>query len=117
MKSAVILCFLLCLNGCIRTTHQNPNSTFTENQTETLRIGALVQKVDYAIAHPSNESLENIALAGTDTRHYVMIRGWLVQTLKGIESQHDASAAADRRAQLQVKIDFLQRAIRRIDLE
>ncbi len=117
MKTAVILCALLCINGCVSATNQNSSQAFTQTQTETLRIGALVQKVDYAIAYPSKESLESIALAGTDTRHYVMIRGWLVQVLKGIQSQHDASAAANRRAELQVKIDFLQMAIRRIDLE
>ena len=117
MKTAVILCALLCINGCMSTTKQNSNKTFTKTQTETLRVGALVEKVDYAIAHPSKDSLEDIALAGTDTRHYVMIRGWLVQVLKGIQSQHDASISADRRAELEVKIDFLQMAIRRIDLE
>ena len=117
IKTAVNLCALLSLVGCISTANQNSSKTAAETQSEALRIGGIVQKVDFAIAHPSRDSLEDIVLAGTDTRHYVMIRGWLVQALKGIESQHDASAAADRRAELQVKIDFLQMAIRRIDLE
>lgn len=87
-------------------------------------IGVMVKSLDNAIAHPSNESLSIITNYGTDSRYYVMIRGWLVQELQGAESQLDAyhsdvldNSQAEQKSKLQQKVDFLKQAIRRIDLE
>lgn len=85
---------------------------------EEFRIGTMVIEVSSALKHPADpKSLETITRHGTDSRHYVMIRGWLVQELKGTESQHAANRKPARKAELQIQIDFLKRAIRRIDLE
>ncbi|WP_299805590.1 hypothetical protein [uncultured Shewanella sp.] len=88
------------------------------------RIGVMVKSLDNAIKHPSNASLATISEYGTDSRYYVMIRGWLVQELQGAESQLGAYRSdnldkiqAEQKAKLLQKVDFLKLAIRRIDLE
>lgn len=85
-------------------------------QAEQQELGAMVQALQQAIASPSPEQLEVIARYGTDSRYYVMVRGWLVQELSGIESQlaaHGDGAPETMRA----KAEHLRAAIRRIDLE
>ncbi|WP_111497194.1 hypothetical protein [Marinobacter bohaiensis] len=85
---------------------------------ESQRIGEMVLAVDAAMDRPGDpEALETIARYGTDTRYYIMIRGWLVQELAGVESQLDATRDPERRAAFQAEADFLRQAIRRIDLE
>lgn len=90
----------------------------TNNQNEALRIGAMVMEIDAALKAPDDaKSLETIVRYGTDSRHYVMIRGWLVQLLKGAESQHSASSDPELKAKHKASVDFLKKSIRRIDLE
>lgn len=90
----------------------------TQQTGEAERIGHMVQAVDAAIDHPADpESLDTIVRYGTDSRYYIMIRGWLSQELDGVESQYEASRNPTLRQQLQVRADFLRQAIRRIDLE
>ena len=85
---------------------------------EERRIGEMVQSIDAAIAAPDDpESLATVTRYGTDTRYYVMIRGWLVQELQGVESQLEASRDPQLQAKFRQKADFLRTAIRRIDLE
>ncbi len=85
---------------------------------EEYTIGVMVKALDDAIQHPSDQSLSTITNYGTDSRYYVMIRGWLVQERQGAKSQLSAYRKDDNhRAKLQQKVDFLQQAIRRIDLE
>ena len=87
-------------------------------QSEEYAIGVMVKALDDAIQHPSDQSLSTITNYGTDSRYYVMIRGWLVQERQGAQSQLSAYRKDDNhRAKLQQKVDFLQQAIRRIDLE
>ncbi|MGQ7273066.1 hypothetical protein [Marinobacter sp. V034] len=81
-------------------------------------IGEMVQAVEAAIDAPEQSaSLRTIVEYGTDSRYYVMIRGWLVQELKGVESQRDVTRDPTLKSQFEVKAAFLQTAIRRIDLE
>lgn len=93
-------------------------------QSDEYAIGVMVKSLDHAIKHPSNSSLATITEYGTDSRYYVMIRGWLVQELQGVKSQLAAyrldtldTSDDQHRARLQHKVDFLTQAIRRIDLE
>ena len=82
------------------------------------QIGEMVIAVNAAIDAPDqSESMETIARYGTDSRYYVMIRGWLSQELNGVQSQLGAAPDHSNRAELQQKSDFLQASIRRIDLE
>jgi hypothetical protein len=85
---------------------------------EEQRIGAMVMEIDSALKAPSDaKSLATIVRYGTDSRHYVMIRGWLVQLLKGAESQNSAASEPELKSKHQEAVDFLKKAIRRIDLE
>ncbi|MCG9747915.1 hypothetical protein [Shewanella sp. Isolate8] len=96
------------VTGCVAT----PSQTEVEQQ----RLGVMVQALQQAIAVPSPEHLEVIARYGTDSRYYVMVRGWLVQTLSGVESQLAASGDAAPEA-MRTRAEHLRAAIRRIDLE
>lgn len=87
-----------------------------EEQSTQQQIGAMVQSLAVAIDSPSAKSVEVIATYGTDSRYYVMIRGWLVQELAGVESQL-AAQGAQAEPQLSVKAKHLHTALRRIDLE
>ncbi|QYK13383.1 hypothetical protein K0I63_02365 [Shewanella rhizosphaerae] len=99
-----------------QTQAQSQSQAQSNLQAEQQELGAMVQALQRAIATPSPEQLEVIARYGTDSRYYVMVRGWLVQELSGIESQlaaHGDGAPETMRA----KAEHLKAAIRRIDLE
>ncbi|MEH6649326.1 MAG: hypothetical protein V7707_04780 [Motiliproteus sp.] len=84
----------------------------------TYRVGEMVEAVAAAIAAQAEPaSLDTIVRYGTDSRYYVMIRGWLNQELSGTQSQLHATRDPTAKARFQRKSDFLQQAIRRIDLE
>lgn len=88
------------------------------NNQQEYQIGVMVNAIDKAITDARPDSLELIYQYGTDSRYYVMIRGWLIQELTGVQSQLDAHRPQDeRRQQLEHKVNFLKQAIRRIDLE
>ena len=88
---------------------------------EECKIGVMVKAIQAAIDTPREKaSLETIARYGTDSRYYMMIRGWLVQELAGVQSQLDAADVAHEDAlkeKFRQKAEFLQKAVRRIDLE
>lgn len=85
---------------------------------EPQRIGEMVLAIEQALAHPEDpQALEVISLHGTDSRHYVMIRGWLIQELQAVESQLAASRTLELQQRFSTRAEFLRRAIRRIDLE
>lgn len=85
---------------------------------EAERIGHMVQAVDAALDAPQDPaSMETLVRYGTDSRYYIMIRGWLVQERQGVESQLAATRDPELKARLQTRADFLRQAIRRIDLE
>ena len=87
-------------------------------QTEECQIGRMVKQIQEAIRAPENEaSLATIVKYGTDSRYYVMIRGWLKEELLGVESQRDAAREETTKAVFGKKVEFLRKAIRRIDLE
>ncbi|MDC0661544.1 hypothetical protein [Marinobacter sp. SS21] len=85
---------------------------------EPQRIGAMVLEIEQALSHPEDpQALATIVRHGTDSRYYVMIRGWLRQELAGVESQLASLRDVERRRHLAMRADFLRLAIRRIDLE
>jgi len=90
----------------------------SEKQSEEYRIGVMVKAISAAIQSPKKpESMAVIVKYGTDSRYYVMIRGWLTQELRGVESQLQAVRDAKAKSQFQTKVNFLKKAVRRIDLE
>ena len=80
------------------------------------QIGFMVQSLATAIDTPSPESVDIIARYGTDSRYYVMIRGWIVQELTGIESQL-AAQGENADPMLVNKAKHLKISLLRIDLE
>ncbi|MXR69212.1 hypothetical protein GNT65_11070 [Shewanella sp. JBTF-M18] len=111
--SLLVACLM---TGCANMPSQSQTQIQAQEQAEQQALGAMVQVLQQAIASPSPQHLEVIARYGTDSRYYVMVRGWLVQELSGIESQlaaHGDSAPEAMRA----KAEHLRAAIRRIDLE
>lgn len=81
------------------------------------QLGEQVIAVGEAIREPGGDgAMEAIVELGTDSRHYTMVRGWLTLQLQGDQSIVDASEPGDR-PRLEQRIEFLQRAIRAIDLE
>ena len=88
------------------------------SDSEEYRVGVMVKEISAALQNSADpKSFELITTYGHDSRYYVMIRGWLVQELSGTQSQvrkNDDSALNRQKIQ---KVDFLTKAIRRIDLE
>jgi hypothetical protein len=81
-------------------------------------IGVMVKKIDSAIQKPEKpESLQTVIMYGTDSRYYVMIRGWLEQELAGVRSQILTSHIEIESSILTQKEIFLTKSIRLIDLE
>lgn len=116
--SALLLSTVLLSAGLLSAMFTLPAQANTAEQSEEYTIGVMVKALDNAIKKPSKNSLELISHYGTDSRYYVMIRGWLVQELQGVNSQLSAYRSDDEiKARLQAKSDFLTQAIRRIDLE
>ncbi len=80
--------------------------------------GKMVSEVSQSISDIEREgALDSIAEYGTDTRYYILIRGWLKQELEGVESLLSVARDEEKKIALLKKKSFLERAIRRIDLE
>jgi len=94
------------------------DSKIDNNKLEQQVIGQMVQHLDVAINSPTDKNaLQIIIKYGTDNRYYLMIRGWLVQKLNGIESRLQAQPSQAKKAALSAEVDALKEAIRAIDLE
>ena len=80
-------------------------------------LGSLVLDVHAAIANPeAPEAMDAITRLGTDSRYYTMVRGWLSQKLAGDRSILEASGD-NASPEIVARVEFLERAIRAIDLE
>ena len=94
------------------------DSKIDNNKLEQQVIGQMVQHLDVAINSPTDkDALQTIVKFGTDSRYYLMIRGWLVQKLNGIESRLQAQQSQAKKSVLAAEVDALKGAIRAIDLE
>lgn len=92
--------------------------TKTIKGSEEYQIGVMVKSISEALESPDKAAaMKTITKYGTDSRYYVMIRGWLVQALKGVDSQLDATRDKAKKESLREKRDWLYESIRRIDLE
>lgn len=83
-------------------------------------LGRRVEAARAALSSPQQpeaQRLAAISALGHDSRYYSMMRGWLSTTLQGVESQLAASSTARQQAERARERDFLQRALRAIDLE
>lgn len=104
---------------------QTPGNTSQSAATLSLRpcddeqaaLGRRVDAVRWAVNHhDSPRAMDAVRELGLDSRYYTMVRGWLLMQLEADRSIA-AAAAEDTSAAVRGRIDFLQRAIREIDLE
>ena len=80
-------------------------------------LGTAVIEVANAIGDPTKEgAMEAITTLGTDSRYYLMVRGWLVQQIAADRSILATGSGASR-DDLETRVAQLQRAVRLIDLE
>lgn len=111
--------FLLAVNLNAATPLQDVNGEDEMlKKSEEYRIGVMVKEVAAAIQSPEKpESMKVIYRAGTDSRYYVMIRGWLKESLSSAQSLLDVARDPKQKSKFEKKVAFLKKAIRRIDLE
>ena len=82
-----------------------------------LELGRKVLAVREAIQNPGMpNAMQAVTDLGYDHRYYVMVRGWLSYQLQGDMSILDASREQIR-DEVRARINFLEKAIRAIDLE
>ncbi len=85
---------------------------------EEYQIGVMVKGIQHALKNPKEKgSLETIIKYGLDSRYYMMIRGWVMLELSGIKSQYEATEGESGQQKHKIRINFLEKAIRAIDLE
>ena len=122
-KTWLALFFIATLSAC-STLDKNKTSGVNEPSEQNqyaLEVGHKVLAVQAALEKPEEPaSIEAVKALGLDSRHYVMVRGWLVQELRSAESWQETSTyqtslayknATDKRA------SALRLMIRAIDLE
>ncbi len=113
MPIAVILVAVVVINGSLQPARADP---VTAEQTA-LELGRKVLAVRHAIQNPGEpHAMKAITDLGRDQRYYVMVRGWLAYQLEGDMSIFYASKERTPDAVIE-RIDFLNEAIRAIDLE
>lgn len=111
MKKILQICITLLLSALVIQAAENSDQ-------EAIRIGTMVQEIQQALKKSDEKaSLETITKYGTDSRYYVMIRGWLHELLKGTQSQLKAAKNPELQKNHSQREAFLKQAIRRIDLE
>ena len=80
-------------------------------------LGSTGQTALEAIQNPGMpNAMQAVTDLGHDQRYYVMVRGWLSYQLQGDMSILDASREQTR-DEVRARINFLEKAIRAIDLE
>ena len=99
--------------------NDSPAGTPEKSKTDmaAMDLGYKVQAIMHAIENPKEPGAMNaVTSLGHDQRHYVMVRGWLAYQLQG-----DLSIRAANKDQtpdpVNTRIEFLQKAIRALDLE
>ena len=123
-KTWLALFFLTMALSACSTLDKNKTSGVNEPSEQNqyaLEVGHKVLAVQAALENPEQPaSIEAVKALGLDSRHYVMVRGWLVQELRSAESWQETSTyqtslayknATDKRA------SALRLMIRAIDLE
>jgi len=95
----------------------SPINQALASDTEALRLGQRVFAVQSALDDPAaHGALQAVTDLGLDSRYYVMVRGWLGLQLEGDRSIA-ASSQDDVSPEIERRIEFLEQAIRAIDLE
>lgn len=93
----------------------------SEQDQYALEIGRKVISIQAALEQPEQPaSVEAVKVLALDSRHYVMVRGWLLQELLSAESWKDTSTyhtSEDYKNKVVSRIRALQKMVAAIDLE
>jgi len=82
-----------------------------------LWLGQRVLAIDAALRNPeAPNAIGTVLELGLDSRYYIMVRGWLVMQLRGDMSISQARDG-DVSPEIAARIEFLNQAIRALDLE
>jgi hypothetical protein len=86
-------------------------------ETAAMELGYKVAAIHAALRDPATPgALQAVTNLGHDQRYYVMVRGWLMYQLQGDLGLLDASQQQPSE-NIRARIEFVQEAIRAIDLE
>ena len=84
---------------------------------EAMELGYRVSAINEALQNSAAPgALQAITDLGHDQRYYIMVRGWLMYQLQGDMSILQASQGQAHDT-IRARVDFIQQAIRAIDLE
>ncbi|AQU83528.1 MULTISPECIES: hypothetical protein [unclassified Halomonas] len=93
----------------------------SEQDQYALEVGRKVISIQAALEHPEQlASVKAVKALGLDSRHYAMVRGWLLQELQPAESWKETSTyntSQDYKDITDQRITALRSMIRAIDLE
>lgn len=82
-----------------------------------LWLGHRLLAIDAALRNPeAPNAIGTVLELGLDSRYYIMVRGWLVMQLRGDMSISQARDG-DVSPEIAARIEFLNQAIRALDLE
>ncbi len=115
MAIAVVLVAVVVINGSFQSARARADRVTADKAA--LELGRKVLAVKHAIHNPGGpHAMKAITDLGRDQRYYVMVRGWLAYQLEGDMSIFYARKERTPDAVME-RIDFLNEAIRAIDLE
>ena len=93
------------------------SSTSELTGADAMELGYKIAAVNEALQNPGAPgALQSITNLGHDQRYYVMVRGWLMYQLQGDMSILQATQAQQQPA-IRARVEFIQQAIRALDLE
>ena len=108
---------LLTLCAFISSTSSIANAASKADDQTAMELGRKVLAVREAIQNPGGpKAMKAVTDLGGDQRYYVMVRGWLSYQLDGDRSIFHA-AKGQIGDEVKQRIQFLEKAIRAIDLE
>ena len=80
-----------------------------------MELGRKVLAIREAIQNPgAPNAMRAVTELGRDQRYYVMVRGWLAYQLEGDRSLLLAGSPS---REVEARVEFLEKAIRALDLE
>mmetsp|Transcript_5113 Transcript_5113/g.9393 ORF Transcript_5113/g.9393 Transcript_5113/m.9393 type:complete len:119 (+) Transcript_5113:59-415(+) len=88
-----------------------------DDDSKALLVGKQILAISAILEDPNTpNALNTVVELGTDSRYYVLCRGWLNEMLRLDQSILDARSD-DPSPKISSRVDFLKKAIRAIDLE
>lgn len=97
------------------------NTVLSKEDRHALEVGRKVMRIKSAFQTPERQAaIDAVRELGLDSRHYVMVRGWILQHISMTESYKGTTAymeSGQRKNEIDGRIAALRRMLRAIDLE